>query len=89
MTSERLHDLLDLTLAVNHLVEVNDLKYIVEFSVGTLDTYIWVHDFVNKKYISYSTYKTGRTDENYIFDPDLIRGEEHIRRIMEGEHDAR
>lgn len=88
MTRERLIDLMDLTLAVSHLIEVNDMHYNIELQIGTIETNIWVHDLKNNTYISYSTYGL-RDDKHHMFDPDLIRGEEHIRRIMEGEHDAR
>lgn len=85
MTRERLHDLVDLVMAANYHFEQNDMDYLAAITISQVNTHIWIHDMSDKgQYWAYNTSSLHRDDEHNTYDPELIRAQEHIHKLMEG-----
>lgn len=87
MTSMRLHEILDLVCACNYQAKETDGEYSVTFRIGRWDTYIFINDALGKIEDNHSTVYSECPYDGEVEDPDFIKAEEHIKRLMEGKND--
>ena len=86
MKSTRLHELLDLVCAANYQSQETDGHYSICLKVGRWETSgaVFIHEHLDKAGENTLTVYSEAPLLNEIEDPDYIKAEAHIRRLMEG-----